>query len=154
MAHVLPHAEITAVDLSADALEVATQNVADYQLAERITLCRSNVYQALPPQQRFDLILSNPPYVTQASMDTLPEEYRHEPEMALAGGEDGMDIVRDIIQGAAARLNPHGLLVVEVGHNRAEVEAAFPELDFTWLSTPSGEEKVFLLHRDQLTRLS
>lgn len=149
MAHAFPHAEITAADLSEDALDVARQNVADYGLEERIELVHSDVFSALRGR-RFDLILSNPPYVTAEAMDALPPEYLHEPRMALASGEDGLDVVRELIAHAAQHLHPGGVLTVEVGHNRALVEAAFPGLPFTWLSSRGGDDMVFVLKREEL----
>ena len=149
MAHVFPNAAVTAVDLSDDALDVARINVADYGLEDRIELVRSDVFDALAGR-RFDLILSNPPYVTAEAMDALPPEYLHEPHMALASGDDGLDVVRRLLSQAAAHLNPGGILAVEVGHNRHIVEAAFPDLPFNWLSTRGGDDMVFLLRREDL----
>ncbi|MFU2488919.1 50S ribosomal protein L3 N(5)-glutamine methyltransferase [Thauera sp. WH-1] len=149
MAQVFPNAAITAADLSADALEVAQQNITDYGLEDQIRLVRSDVFSALQGQ-RYDLILSNPPYVTAASMDALPAEYLHEPRMALASGEDGLDVVRRLLAEAADHLNPGGVLAVEVGHNREIVEEAFPNLPFNWLSTAGGDDMVFLLRREDL----
>jgi ribosomal protein L3 glutamine methyltransferase len=149
MAHALPNAQVTAADLSADALAVARRNVDDYGLQERIELIQSDVFAGLG-ERRYDLIISNPPYVTTAAMEEIPAEYRHEPEMALAAGLDGLDVVRRILAGAAKHLNAGGLLAVEVGHNRDLVEAAFPELPFTWLASRSDEDKVFLLRHEQL----
>lgn len=149
MAHVFPNAAVTAVDLSDDALEVARINVADYGLEDQIELVRSDVFDALA-DRRFDLILSNPPYVTAEAMDALPPEYLHEPRMALASGEDGLDVVRRLLSQAAGHLNPGGILAVEVGHNRHIVEAAFPDLPLTWLSTRGGDDMVFLLRREDL----
>ncbi|APR05609.1 50S ribosomal protein L3 N(5)-glutamine methyltransferase [Thauera chlorobenzoica] len=149
MAHAFPHAEITAADLSEDALDVARQNVVDYGLEERIELVHSDVFSALR-DRRFDLILSNPPYVTAEAMDALPPEYLHEPRMALASGEDGLDVVRKLIAHAAQHLNPRGVLAVEVGHNRDLVEAAFPDLPFTWLSSRGGDDMVFVLKKEEL----
>ena len=149
MAHVFPNAEVTAVDLSDDALDVARINVADYGLEDRIELVRSDVFDGLAGR-RFDLILSNPPYVTAEAMDALPPEYLHEPHMALASGEDGLDVVRRLLAQAAGHLNPGGILAVEVGHNRHIVEAAFPDLPFNWLSTRGGDDMVFLLRREDL----
>lgn len=149
LAHYFPNAQVDAIDLSDEALEVAQQNVAEYGLEDVIRLIRSDVFNALG-DETYDLILSNPPYVTEESMHELPEEYLHEPSMALAGGSDGLDIVRRIITGARRHLTPDGVLIVEVGHNRELVEAAFPALEFVWLTNASEEEKVFLLRADQL----
>lgn len=148
-AHTFPNAKVDAVDLSTDALEVARLNVADYGLEDTITLYHSDLYQALP-QKRYDLILSNPPYVNAPSMATLPEEYRREPEMALAGGEDGLDLVHTILREAPRFLTENGLLVVEIGHNRDDLEAAYPDTPFTWLETESGNQFVFLLNAADL----
>ncbi len=150
MAYAFPNARIDAVDLSADALEVARRNVADYGLEEQVSLIRSDLFAALQGR-RYDLILSNPPYVNASSMQTLPEEYRREPVGALASGEDGLEHVRVILREAPAHLNKGGLLVVEIGHNRDALEEAFPDLPFTWLETSAGDEHVFLLNREQLT---
>ncbi|KAF7600548.1 MAG: 50S ribosomal protein L3 N(5)-glutamine methyltransferase [Candidatus Dactylopiibacterium carminicum] len=150
LAHHYPNAQVDAIDLSPDALEVARRNVADYGLEEVVRLIESDVFEALGDEQ-YDLILSNPPYVTPEVMEALPEEYRHEPEMALAGGgEDGLTIVRRIIEGARRHLTDDGILVVEVGHNRELVEAAWPDIEFVWLSNTSEESRVFLLRADQL----
>lgn len=149
MAHAFPHAAVVGADLSADALEVARINVEDYGLEERVELVCSDVFSALQGRS-FDLILSNPPYVTAEAMDALPPEYLHEPQMALASGDDGLDVVRRLIAESAAHLNPGGLLAVEVGHNRSIVEEAFPDLPFNWLSTRGGDDMVFLLRREDL----
>jgi ribosomal protein L3 glutamine methyltransferase len=148
MAHAFPQARIDAADLSADALEVARRNVADYGLAERVELVRSDLFGALGGR-RYDLIVSNPPYVTGPAMRALPAEYRHEPAMALAAGEDGLEAVRRILADAPRHLTAGGILAVEVGHNRAIVEAAFPALPFTWLESRSGTGMVFLISGDQ-----
>ncbi|MGQ5489425.1 50S ribosomal protein L3 N(5)-glutamine methyltransferase [Thauera sp. ZXT1-4] len=149
MAHAFPHAAVVGADLSADALEVARINVEDYGLEERVELVCSDVFSALQGRS-FDLILSNPPYVTAEAMDALPPEYLHEPQMALASGDDGLDVVRRLIAESAAHLNRGGLLAVEVGHNRSIVEEAFPDLPFNWLSTRGGDDMVFLLRREDL----
>ncbi len=149
MANYFPAAQIDAIDLSNDALDVARQNVADYGLEEVVRLIESDVFDGLS-DERYQLILSNPPYVTEDSMQALPDEYLHEPRMALAAGDDGLDVVRRIIAGARRHLTDDGILVVEVGHNRDLVEAAFPDLEFVWLTNASEEEKVFLLRADQL----
>lgn len=149
LADAFPNARVDALDLSADALEVARRNVADYGLEDRITLFESDLYDALPARQ-YDLIVTNPPYVNATSMRALPPEYGHEPNMALAGGVDGMDLVRKIVAGAASRLTPDGVLMVEVGNERAHAEAAFPDLEMVWLSTSAGDDMVFLVTDDQL----
>ena len=149
MAIAFPDAEVDAVDLSPAALAVARRNVADYGLEERVRPIESDLFDALG-KRRYDLIVSNPPYVTSASMEALPPEYRHEPAMALAAGDDGLDIVRRILAEAGRHLNPGGLLAVEVGHNRDLVEEAFPDLPLTWIDTAGGDEKIFLIHREQL----
>ncbi|MGB6055256.1 MAG: 50S ribosomal protein L3 N(5)-glutamine methyltransferase [Burkholderiaceae bacterium] len=149
LADAFPQAAIDAVDISADALAVAQRNVADYHLQQRITLVESDLYAQLPPRQ-YDLIVSNPPYVNAASMAALPPEYRHEPQLALAGGDDGMDLVRRIVAGAAERLTDDGLLIVEIGNERTYAEAAFGQLGLTWLTTSAGDDMVFLLTALQL----
>lgn len=149
MANTFPNAEVDAVDLSADALAVAADNVADYGLEAQVHLHQGDALTPLAGQ-RYDLILSNPPYVTAEAMAALPAEYRHEPEMALAAGDDGLDVVRSLIAQARAHLNPGGLLMVEVGHNRHLVEAAFPDLPLTWLSDDHAEDMIFMLREDEL----
>ncbi|MBI3149846.1 MAG: 50S ribosomal protein L3 N(5)-glutamine methyltransferase [Betaproteobacteria bacterium] len=146
LAHAFPQADVDAVDLSPDALAVAQRNVADYDLQGRVNLLRSDLFANLEGK-RYDLIISNPPYVNAAAMEELPAEYRHEPNMALAAGDDGLDAVRVILQEAPAHLAEAGLVVVEIGHNREAIEAAFPSLPFVWLDAPGGEGMVFLLHR-------
>ena len=149
MAHAFENAQIDAADISAQALAVAHKNVQDYGLEQRIELIESNLFSALSGK-RYDLIISNPPYVNAESMQRLPQEYRHEPEKALASGDDGLDATRKILQQAARHLTDDGILVVEIGHNRAELEQAYPKVPFTWLETSAGDEFVFLLQRDQL----
>ncbi len=148
-AGVFPEAQIDAIDVSLDALAVATRNVEEYDLRSRVRLLSSNLFEAIEGR-RYDLIISNPPYVTQASMDKLPPEYRHEPRVALAGGNDGMDLVRTIVRKAAAHLEPGGLLIVEVGDGRAAVERSFPDLPLTWLTTSAGDDMVFLARQEDL----
>lgn len=148
MAHHYPAAEIDAVDLSLDALEVAAVNIESYGLEERINLIHTDLFEGL--EGAYDLIVSNPPYVDAESVAELPEEYLHEPELALGSGSDGLDATREIILQAAKFLNPKGVLLVEIGHNRDVLEAAYPELPFTWLETSGGDGFVFLLTREQL----
>lgn len=149
MALTFPQAHIDAIDISPEALEVARRNVDDYAMTDRVRLIQSDLFAAVPGK-RYDLILSNPPYVTAQAMATLPPEYRHEPALALAAGQDGMDVVRRIVHAARAHLNPGGFIAIEVGHNRAEVEAAFPDLHAVWLDTTSSTEKIFLVGYDDL----
>jgi len=149
LAHAYPEADVDAVDLSSDALAVAQRNVADYGLAGRINLIRSDLCANLV-EKGYDLIISNPPYVTDRSMEALPAEYRHEPAMALSGGDDGLDAVRGIVRDAPRFLNPGGLLVVEVGHGRAAVEAAWPRMPFVWLETEVHDDAVFAIGREDL----
>jgi ribosomal protein L3 glutamine methyltransferase len=149
LADAFENAEVDAIDISADALAVARRNVDDYELQDRITLVESDLYDKLPRKQ-YDLIISNPPYVNSESMGQLPEEYKREPQIALAGGADGMDLVRKIVAGAAERLTNSGLLIVEVGHEREYAETAFPELELTWLTTSAGDDMVFLVTAEQL----
>jgi len=151
MAEAFPNADIVAADLSADALAVARRNITEYGLDNRIEPVQSDLFSALGGRL-FDLILCNPPYVTSESMERLPPEYLHEPALALAAGEDGLDIVRRLILDAAYHLHPDGFLAVEVGHNRQLVENAFPELPFVWLSTRSGVDGVFLLKQKNLPK--
>lgn len=143
------NADVDAVDLSADALEVAQRNINDYGFEEEIRLVKSDLFAALKGC-RYDLIVSNPPYVKSQSMAALPEEYRHEPSLALASGDDGLDHVREILRAAPEHLEPNGILVVEIGHNRAAMEATYPELPFIWLDTASGADFVFLLTQSDL----
>ena len=144
-----PNAEVDAVDLSKDALDVAAKNVADYALQERIELVESDLFAALDGRS-YDLILSNPPYVNAESVAALPPEYQAEPALALGSGEDGLDATRLILAQAKTHLNPGGLLLVEIGHNRDALEAAYPTLPFTWLETASGDQFVFMLRREDL----
>jgi ribosomal protein L3 glutamine methyltransferase len=149
MAHAFPSASVDAIDISADALVVACRNIADYQLDDRVHAIESDLFAAVKGK-RYDLILSNPPYVTSEAMAALPAEYRHEPVLALAAGADGLDVVRRILAEAGAHLNPGGLLAIEVGHNQHLVEAAFPDLPMVWLDTEHAEGKVFLVTREDL----
>lgn len=147
-----PDAQVDAVDLSPAALEVARRNVDDYGLAERVHLVRSDLFQALAGR-RYDLILSNPPYVKAAAMRKLPDEYRKEPVMALASGEDGLEHTRGILAGAAAHLEPRGLLMVEIGHNRKTLEKAYPGVPFEWPRVAAGSGYVFGIVRETLDRM-
>lgn len=149
MAMAFENAQIDAVDLSADALEIAEKNIADYQLEGRVTTYRSDLFKQLPATE-YDLIVCNPPYVNSLSMADLPREYQHEPNMALTGGADGMDLVREILSDAPDFMAPEGILVLEIGHEYTNFTAAFPHLDPIWLSTERAEDQILLLTRDQL----
>ncbi|MCP9758250.1 50S ribosomal protein L3 N(5)-glutamine methyltransferase [Aquitalea sp. S1-19] len=148
LAHHYPDAQVDAVDISLDALEVASINIENYGLQERIQLIHSDMTEGL--EEPYDLIISNPPYVDQESVDELPEEYLHEPELALGSGRDGLDATRVILAEASRLLNPKGVLLVEIGHNRDVLEAAYPQLPFVWLETSGGDGFVFLLTREDL----
>mgnify|MGYP000526484118 FL=1 len=146
-----PEVQVTGADISPDALAVARINVDQHGLQDRIALVQSDGLSALPDP--FDLILCNPPYVCQASMDALPAEYRAEPELALAGGLDGMDFVRQLFQDAPSRMNDNAVLVLEIGNEAAHFVAAFPELEVAWLDTSAGDDQVLLVTRDALLTL-
>ena len=143
-----PEAAVDATDLSADALAVAQLNVQRHGLTPRIRLHHGDGLAAA--EGRYDLILCNPPYVNQTSMQQLPAEYRAEPSLALAGGADGMDFIRILLAGVAAHLQPQGALVLEIGHERAHFEAAFPQLQPLWLETSAGDDQVLLLAAETL----
>ena len=147
-----PDVLVTGADLSPDALAVADINVARHGLEDRVQLLISDGLSALNPPEHgpFDLILCNPPYVCQASMQTLPAEYRAEPEMALAGGEDGMDFVRQLFKDAPACMRQDAALVLEIGNEREHFEAAFAGLEVVWLDTSAGEDQVLLITRAAL----
>ena len=150
-AHQFPEAFVDATDISAQALEVAQRNVAEHGLTDRLTLHHGSLFDPLPVSARYDLIICNPPYVNSQSMRALPPEYQHEPSLALAGGEDGMDLVRIILEQAPAHLNDQGILVLEIGHERAHFEAAFPELEPVWLDTAQASDQILLLTREQFS---
>jgi ribosomal protein L3 glutamine methyltransferase len=147
LAHAFPNAAVHATDISDKAIEVARRNVSEYGL-ENIALHLGDLFGNLTGQ--YDIIIANPPYVDVKTMAVLPAEYRAEPSLALAAGEDGLDIIRRIINTASAYLTPNGLLVVEVGRNRPALERAYPGLPFVWLETGAGEDFVFLLTADDL----
>jgi ribosomal protein L3 glutamine methyltransferase len=143
-----PRARVDAVDISPDALEVARRNVARHGVGERLRLYEGDVYDPLG-EARYDLIVANPPYVSDAEMASLPAEYLHEPDLALRAGSDGLDVVRRILAGAQRHLQPDGALFVEVGNSDERVQQAFPELPLTWLEFEQGGGGVFMLRADQ-----
>ncbi|CAH2770981.1 MAG: Ribosomal protein L3 N(5)-glutamine methyltransferase (EC [uncultured Caballeronia sp.] len=148
-AQAFQNADIDAVDISAPALEVAHRNVDDYDLDSRVALYEGDLFVPLPVG-RYEVIVTNPPYVNALAMQTLPAEYRHEPKLALAGGADGMDIVKRIVSEARKWLTEDGVLVVEIGTERANVEATLGGLDLVWLSTSAGDDNVFLVQAADL----
>lgn len=153
LAQAFPAARIDATDLSADALAVADRNVRDYGMQARVRLHLADLYQGLG-DTRYQVIISNPPYVDAEAMSTLPAEYRAEPQMALAAGRDGLDVVRRILAQAARHLSPDGILIVEVGRDRTALEAAYPALPFTWIATAAGDDLVFCLTAKELAAVA
>lgn len=149
-AHAFGNAAVDAVDVSADALAVAQSNIELHGLQDRVQALRSDLLSQVPSDRRYDLIVCNPPYVNEQSMKALPPEYKHEPRLALAGGDDGMDLVRRILADAPDLMAPEGLLVLEIGHERAHFEAAFPGLEPIWLDTEATTDQILLLRRAQL----
>jgi ribosomal protein L3 glutamine methyltransferase len=147
-----PNSQVDAVDLSPEALEVARINVDLYGLEDRLKLHQGDL-MAPVLDQKYDIIISNPPYVDAAAMDSLPGEYRHEPEMALAGGKDGLDLVHTLMRQAAQTLNPGGWLIVEIGHNKDVMSATYPNLPLVWLDTDGGSDFVFLIDQASLKTL-
>jgi ribosomal protein L3 glutamine methyltransferase len=143
-AEAFPEAHVTAADISGDALDVARRNVDDHDLGDRITLVESDMFAGLG-KQRFDLIISNPPYVARAEVDAFAPEYRAEPKIAHLGGEDGLDLVLWILTSAEQHLTPDGLLVVEIGTGRGLLEERYPDLEFMWLDTDESEGEVFAI---------
>jgi ribosomal protein L3 glutamine methyltransferase len=148
-AMVYPDVKVDAADISLQALEVARINVEKHNMQDRIRLLESDGLQSV--QGPYDLILCNPPYVNAQSMAQLPDEYRAEPELALAGGSDGMDFIRALLRDAPAHMSAQAVLVLEIGNERAHFEAAFPKLEVVWLETSAGEDQVLLVTKEALS---
>ena len=148
-AHAFPEAEVDAVDISTDALAVAEINIQHHQVEDRVIPLQSDLLEGVM-RERYDLIVSNPPYVDAEDMSLLPDEFEHEPELGLAAGHDGLDLVKKILANAAECLNEEGILIVEVGNSQVHMEAQFPTVPFTWLEFERGGHGVFLLTREQL----
>ncbi len=148
-AHVFPEAEVDIVDISADALAVAEQNIADHGLEQQVIPLRSDLLRDVP-KDKYDLLVTNPPYVDQEDMDSLPDEFRHEPELGLAAGSDGLKLVRRILANAPDYLKEDGILICEVGNSMIHMEEQYPHIPFTWLEFDNGGHGVFMLTRQQL----
>ena len=153
LAHQFPEAKVDAIELSPEALNVAKFNVAEHGLLQRIKLHRSDVFDAVP-RVKYDVILSNPPYVPTRELRGLPAEFKNEPSLALDGGSDGLDIIRKILLQSRDRLQPHGIVVLEVGGLRAAMDKAFPKLDLHWLHTEDGEDCVCVISAARLVKWS
>ncbi|MBY7908902.1 50S ribosomal protein L3 N(5)-glutamine methyltransferase [Vibrio fluvialis] len=148
-AHAFPDAEVDAIDISADALQVAEQNIQDHGLDQQVFPIRSDLFRDLPKEQ-YDIIVTNPPYVDQEDMNSLPDEFKHEPELGLAAGTDGLKLVRRILANAPHYLTEKGILVCEVGNSMIHLMDQYPHIPFTWLEFENGGHGVFLLTREQL----
>lgn len=148
-AKTFPDSKIDASDISTEALTVAKINTIRHEVADQVNLIQSDLFDQLP-NKKYDLIISNPPYVNQAEMDSLPPEYHHEPKLGLEAGKDGLNIARIILKKASLFLKPEGLLIVEVGNTEEAIIEAFPEIPFTWLEFERGDGGVFLLTKEQL----
>jgi len=149
LASAFPNATVDVVDISTDALDVANINIANYGLEDQITAIQSDMFTALKGR-KYDVIISNPPYVDAPSMAELPAEYRNEPQIALGSGNDGLEHTHTLLREAGHYLNENGILIVEIGHNRDALQAAYPNIAFNWLEVSSGNEFVFLLTKAQL----
>ncbi|EKO3564450.1 MULTISPECIES: 50S ribosomal protein L3 N(5)-glutamine methyltransferase [Vibrio] len=148
-AYAFPEAEVDAIDISADALQVAEQNIQDHGLEQQVFPIRSDLFRDLPKEQ-YDIIVTNPPYVDQEDMNSLPDEFKHEPELGLAAGTDGLKLARRILANAPHYLTDNGILVCEVGNSMIHLVDQYPNIPFTWLEFENGGHGVFLLTKQQL----
>jgi len=148
-AYAFPDAEVDAIDISADALAVAEQNIQDHGIEQQVFPIRSDLFRDLP-ESKYDLIVTNPPYVDQEDMASLPAEFKHEPELGLAAGTDGLKLVRRILANAPRYLSENGVLICEVGNSMIHMMEQYPHIPFTWLEFENGGHGVFLLTREQL----
>lgn len=148
-AHAFPDAEVDAIDISTDALQVAEQNIQDHGMEQQVFPIRSDLFRDLP-KEKYDLIVSNPPYVDQEDMNSLPKEFKHEPELGLAAGTDGLKLVRRILANAAGYLTDNGILICEVGNSMVHMMNQYDHIPFTWLEFENGGHGVFMLTRQQL----
>ena len=153
-AYAFADAEVDGADISNDALSLATENIEKHGLQERVNLIESDVFSAIPENSQYDLIISNPPYVDAEDMAELADEFHQEPQLGLAAGHDGLDVVRQILAQAAGRLSPSGILVCEVGNSAVALESTYPGIPFQWLSFGHGGEGIFLLTKEELASLS
>jgi ribosomal protein L3 glutamine methyltransferase len=149
-AHAFEHAEVDALDISEDALEVAQINIESLDVMERVFPIQSDLFSAIPKGPHYDLIVSNPPYVDAEDIGDMPDEYHHEPAIGLASGRDGLDLTKRILANAADYLTENGVLVVEVGNSMVHLMEQFPDVPFTWVDFEFGGDGVFVLTRDQL----
>lgn len=148
-AHAFPDAEVDAIDISTDALQVTEQNIQDHGMEQQVFPIRSDLFRDLP-KEKYDLIVSNPPYVDQEDMNSLPKEFKHEPELGLAAGTDGLKLVRRILANAAGYLTDNGILICEVGNSMVHMMNQYDHIPFTWLEFENGGHGVFMLTRQQL----
>jgi ribosomal protein L3 glutamine methyltransferase len=151
-AYAFPEAEVDALDISDDALEVAEINIQSHGVEQQVFPIQSDLFSGVE-NEKYDLIVSNPPYVDAEDMANLPDEYKHEPELGLACGFDGLDLVRKMLQQASSKLNDKGVLFVEVGNSQVHLQAAYPEIPFTWIEFSSGGHGVFVLTKEQLDQI-
>ena len=154
LAREFPEAEVDAIDLSEEALEVTQINIDMYGLEQQVIPIASDLFTALPAGDRYDLIVSNPPYVDAEDLYDMPEEFSHEPELALAAGHDGLDLAKRILANAGAFLNEHGLLVVEVGNSCVQLQAQYPQIPFNWVEFEHGGLGVFVMTKAELDKYS